>query len=60
MWDSLSCFYLAHVYVSMYYIVQSLIYWMHYSLYFVLVGIDMPPSLPIAQVLTHKRDLLHL
>ena len=53
-------FYLAHVYASMYYLVQSLVYWMHYSLYFVSAGIGMPPLPPIAQVLTHKRDLSHL
>ena len=45
--------YLAHVYASMYYIVQSLVYWTPYSLYFVSVGIGMPPSPPIAQVLIH-------
>ena len=38
-------FYLAHVYASMYYIVQSHVCWTHhYSLYFVtLAGIGMPP-----------------
>ena len=55
MWDSLSWMYLAHVYASMYYIVQSLVYWMHYSLYFVSAGIGMPPPPLVEQVLTHKR-----
>ena len=52
--------YLAHVYASIYYIVQSIVYWTPYSFYFVSAGIFMPPPLPIAQVLTHKRDLSHL
>ena len=49
MWDSLSYFfYLVHDYASMYHILQSLIYWTHYYfLYFVLVGIGMPPPSPI-------------